>query len=90
MPAWKKDVDEKIGPSKIGATGYCFGGRYVFRLLGDGKVDVGVSAHPSSTTIEEITAAAVAGRPIQLALAGMFTQCQFFRIPLHWQSAGSG
>ncbi|KAM0699736.1 hypothetical protein Q7P36_000739 [Cladosporium allicinum] len=36
------------GAKKIGAVGYCFGGKYVARFLAKGKgVDVGFTAHPS-------------------------------------------
>jgi len=33
---------------KIGAIGYCFGGRYVLVLAKEGAIDAGVSNHPSS------------------------------------------
>ncbi|KAG0651513.1 hydrolase tropI [Hyphodiscus hymeniophilus] len=39
---------------KIGGVGYCFGGRYVMRLLGSGVLDVGVVNHPSFYTLEEV------------------------------------
>lgn len=39
---------------KIGGVGYCFGGRYVMRLMGSGVIDVGVVNHPSFFTIEEV------------------------------------
>jgi dienelactone hydrolase len=39
---------------KIGGVGYCFGGRYVIRLMGSGVVDVGVINHPSFFTMEEV------------------------------------
>ncbi|KAK7060048.1 dienelactone hydrolase endo-1,3,1,4-beta-D-glucanase [Favolaschia claudopus] len=35
------------GVTSIGATGYCFGGRYVFDLAFDGVISVAVTAHPS-------------------------------------------
>lgn len=45
----------ELGISKIGGLGYCFGGKYVPRwLTGEGKVDLGFIAHPSSLTEEEI------------------------------------
>ncbi|PVH69680.1 dienelactone hydrolase family protein [Cadophora sp. DSE1049] len=39
---------------KIGGVGYCFGGRYVMRLMGAGIIDVGVVNHPSFFTMEEV------------------------------------
>ncbi|KAI1385910.1 alpha/beta-hydrolase [Hypoxylon trugodes] len=42
---------------KIVATGYCFGGRYAFRLLAEGKgASVGFAAHPSFLEDGEISA----------------------------------
>jgi dienelactone hydrolase len=38
----------------IGGVGYCFGGRYVMRLMGSGVIDVGVVNHPSFFTLEEV------------------------------------
>ncbi|PFH50997.1 hypothetical protein AMATHDRAFT_75197 [Amanita thiersii Skay4041] len=35
------------GVSSFGATGYCFGGRYVFDLAFDHVIDVSVVSHPS-------------------------------------------
>jgi dienelactone hydrolase len=39
---------------KIGGVGYCFGGRYVIRLMGSGVIHVGAVNHPSFFTLEEI------------------------------------
>lgn len=39
---------------KIGGVGYCFGGRYVMRLMGSGVIDVGVVNHPSFFTLDEV------------------------------------
>jgi dienelactone hydrolase len=39
---------------KIGGVGYCFGGRYVMRLMGSGVIDVGVVNHPSLFTLGEV------------------------------------
>jgi dienelactone hydrolase len=39
---------------KIGGVGYCFGGRYVIRLMGQGVMDVGVINHPSFYTMDEV------------------------------------
>ncbi|KAK2759838.1 hypothetical protein FQN54_002572 [Arachnomyces sp. PD_36] len=42
------------GVEYLGGIGYCFGGRYVIRLLAEGKIDVGVVNHPSFFTIDEV------------------------------------
>lgn len=41
---------------KIGAVGYCFGGKYVVRHLRPeaGKIDVGYTAHPSFVDADEL------------------------------------
>ncbi|KAL2181140.1 dienelactone hydrolase family-domain-containing protein [Thermothelomyces heterothallicus CBS 202.75] len=57
----------ETGVDKIAATGYCFGGRYAFRLLAAGKgVDAGFAAHPSLLEDREITAIT---NPISVAAA---------------------
>ncbi|KAI0379366.1 alpha/beta-hydrolase [Hypomontagnella monticulosa] len=46
-----------LGVKKILVTGYCFGGRYTFRFLAEGKgADVGFAAHPSLLEDGEILA----------------------------------
>ncbi|KAI0838444.1 alpha/beta-hydrolase [Hypoxylon sp. FL0890] len=46
-----------LGVKKIVATGYCFGGRYTFRLLAEGKgAAAGFAAHPSLLEDAEISA----------------------------------
>jgi dienelactone hydrolase len=58
------------GITKIAATGYCFGGRYSFRLLAAGTgVTAAFSAHPSLLEDSEILA--ITG-PISVAAAGEF------------------
>ncbi|KAH7336703.1 dienelactone hydrolase family-domain-containing protein [Rhexocercosporidium sp. MPI-PUGE-AT-0058] len=43
-----------LGVKKIGAVGYCFGGKYVARFLAPGKgLDAGFTAHPSNVVAEE-------------------------------------
>jgi dienelactone hydrolase len=42
------------GVRSLGGVGYCFGGRYVIRLLAAGKIDAGAVNHPSFFTIEEV------------------------------------
>jgi dienelactone hydrolase len=50
-----KYIHENYGRDvKIGGVGYCFGGRYVIRLMGSGIIDVGVINHPSFFTMEEV------------------------------------
>ncbi|RDW75491.1 hypothetical protein BP6252_06633 [Coleophoma cylindrospora] len=41
---------------RIGAVGYCYGGRYVVRFLKDDSFDVGYTAHPSFITEDELRA----------------------------------
>jgi len=42
MEATIQGMKEVLGVTKVGAVGYCFGGRYVIRLLGKGAIDAGV------------------------------------------------
>ncbi|KGO72034.1 Dienelactone hydrolase [Penicillium expansum] len=51
-----KYARETLGVKKIGAVGYCFGGKYVCRNLKPGQIDVGFTAHPSFVTHEELGA----------------------------------
>jgi dienelactone hydrolase len=70
-----KALRDEHGVKKIGAVGYCFGGRYVLRFLATGKgLDAGFAAHPSMVTTEDIEGVA---RPVSFALAGEF--CADFR-----------
>ncbi|KAK1967874.1 dienelactone hydrolase [Colletotrichum sublineola] len=60
---------EEMGVQKIASTGYCFGGRYAFRVLGmpeNKGVQVGFAAHPTLLGDEEIKA--IKG-PASLAVA---------------------
>lgn len=62
-----KSLRSEHGITKIGATGYCFGGKYVVRYLAAGKgVDVGFIAHPSFVTPEEVD---VITGPLSIAAA---------------------
>ncbi|KAF2005617.1 alpha/beta-hydrolase, partial [Amniculicola lignicola CBS 123094] len=55
MAATIKYAKEELGAKRIGALGYCFGGKYVPRFLASGKgIDVGFIAHPSSLEVGEI------------------------------------
>ncbi|KUJ06802.1 uncharacterized protein LY89DRAFT_602432 [Mollisia scopiformis] len=48
-------IHESYGQGvKIGGVGYCFGGRYVMRLMGAGVIDVGVVNHPSFFNMDEV------------------------------------
>ncbi|KAF8243880.1 dienelactone hydrolase family protein [Wilcoxina mikolae CBS 423.85] len=58
-------IKTELKPEKIGAVGYCFGAKYVTRLLAGG-VDAGFNAHPSFVTLEEL--AAIKG-PLSIAAA---------------------
>jgi dienelactone hydrolase len=50
-----KYIHSKYGKEvSLGGVGYCFGGRYVMRLMGQGVIDVGVVNHPSFFTMEEV------------------------------------
>ncbi|TRX96778.1 hypothetical protein FHL15_002084 [Xylaria flabelliformis] len=60
------EMIEKMGCERINGVGYCFGGRYVARYLGTGKLHVGYTAHPTMMSPEEL--AGVKG-PISIAAA---------------------
>lgn len=50
-----KEMREKHGVKRLGAVGYCFGGKYVCRFMAEGKgIDVGYTAHPSFVDAEEL------------------------------------
>ncbi|RTE68090.1 hypothetical protein BHE90_017533 [Fusarium euwallaceae] len=50
-------VHNQLRISKVALTGYCFGGRYAFRFLAEGRGgDVGFAAHPSYLQDSEILA----------------------------------
>jgi len=68
-PIVQKSLDylKAQGYTKIGAVGYCFGGKYVIRFLKAGKgINVGYVAHPSFVEEEEL--AAISG-PLSIAAA---------------------
>ncbi|GAD93966.1 dienelactone hydrolase family protein [Paecilomyces variotii No. 5] len=48
------EMRSKYGIKKVGAVGYCFGGKYVVRHLKPGKIDAGYTAHPSFVDSEEL------------------------------------
>jgi len=50
-----KELRANKGVKRIGSTGYCFGGKYVVRFLGEGRgVDAGFIAHPSLVEASEV------------------------------------
>lgn len=63
-------MQQTLGLDQIFATGYCWGGRYVFRFLAPSKgaesVDAGFAAHPSLLQTDEIEAI---GGPVSVAAA---------------------
>ncbi|KAF4944288.1 hypothetical protein FSARC_14709 [Fusarium sarcochroum] len=48
-------LKQEYGVAKIGAVGYCFGGKYVVRHYKSG-IDVGLIAHPAGVEKEELAA----------------------------------
>jgi dienelactone hydrolase len=60
-----KAMRSELGVKRIGAVGYCFGGKYVARFLAPGKgLDAGFVAHPSGIETAELQAIA---NPISFA-----------------------
>ncbi|KAF2808092.1 alpha/beta-hydrolase [Mytilinidion resinicola] len=49
-----KELRGPLGSKRIGAVGYCFGGKYLCRFLKTGQIDVGYTAHPSFVDKEEL------------------------------------
>jgi dienelactone hydrolase len=69
-----------LGATRVGAVGYCFGGKYVSRWLAAGRgIDVGFVAHPSNLLEAEIRA--VTG-PLSIAAGS-----KSFPYPL-WRRSG--
>ncbi|KAF2495550.1 alpha/beta-hydrolase [Lophium mytilinum] len=54
VAATLKELRGPLGAKRIGAVGYCFGGKYVCRFLKTGQIDVGYTAHPSFVDEEEL------------------------------------
>ncbi|KAK7205955.1 dienelactone hydrolase family protein [Myxozyma melibiosi] len=48
------NIKADFAPTSIAAIGYCYGAKYVVRLLGANKIDVGAIAHPSFVDDEEV------------------------------------
>ncbi|RSL53761.1 hypothetical protein CEP51_014835 [Fusarium floridanum] len=52
-----KFIHNKLKIDTIAVTGYCYGGRYAFRFLAEGKgADVGFAAHPTLLQTDEVLA----------------------------------
>ena len=49
-------IKSELKPVQLSSIGYCFGARYVVRLLGTKAIDVGAIAHPSFVQLEEVAA----------------------------------
>jgi dienelactone hydrolase len=65
-----KYIRGDIGAKKVGAVGYCFGGKYVARFMAKGKgLDAGFVAHPSR--LEKVELEALSG-PFSVAAAGVY------------------
>lgn len=63
-----KYMRSELGAKKIGAVGYCYGGKFVARFLAAGKgLDAGFTAHPSNVENGEWNA--VVG-PLSIAYGG--------------------
>ena len=60
-------MKSELGIERFGVTGYCFGGRYAFRV---GEAEAVFAAHPSNLLDEEISGAGV---PASVAAAGRFS-----------------
>jgi dienelactone hydrolase len=63
-------IRSTYGAKKVGAVGYCFGGKYVARFLAPGKgLDAGFTAHPSGVLAEEWGNVSA---PLSIAYGGSF------------------
>lgn len=73
-----KTMRSELGAKKIGAVGYCYGGKYVARFLAAGKgLDAGFTAHPSSVEITEWDAV---GGPLSIAYGGEYQSPSYWSI----------
>lgn len=65
----------ELGAKKVGAVGYCYGGKFVVRYMNkNGGLDAGFVAHQSRT--EKTDLEAIAG-PISIAAAGTYKNLVF-------------
>ncbi|KJA13717.1 hypothetical protein HYPSUDRAFT_49672 [Hypholoma sublateritium FD-334 SS-4] len=65
------------GVTSFGATGYCFGGRYVFDLAFDNVIKVGVVSHPSLLKTPDDLVKYVAQSKAPLLINSCTTDSQF-------------
>ena len=62
----------EMGVKRLGAVGYCFGGKYVVRGLAEsGGMDVGYVAHPSFVDARELEKI---NGPLSISAAGTLTK----------------
>ncbi|KAI9340754.1 dienelactone hydrolase [Zopfochytrium polystomum] len=61
-----EDVRRRLGATKVGTIGYCFGGRYSILMGATDRVDAFAAAHPSNVTHKDLAAVV---RPGLLCLA---------------------
>ncbi|EEA25134.1 dienelactone hydrolase family protein [Talaromyces marneffei ATCC 18224] len=76
-----KYLQEEKQFKKIGAVGYCFGGKYVVRFLAGQRstaIDAGYIAHPSFVTEDELAAIQ---KPLAISASGAYLLC--FGV-VHW------
>lgn len=76
-PMWQIDqvveqtllyMEGQLGAMRIGAVGYCLGGKHVARFMANDKgIGMGFVAHPGNLTDEEVKAIA---EPISIAAGG--------------------
>ena len=73
-----KYIRKEMGITRVGAVGYCFGGKYAARVLAKGRgVDVAFVAHPSNMVEDEIKS--ITG-PFTIAAAGMLFVTTLFSL----------
>ncbi|KAF9485538.1 hypothetical protein BDN70DRAFT_916925 [Pholiota conissans] len=65
------------GITTLGATGYCFGGRYVFDLAFENIIKVGVISHPSHLIVPDDLEKYVATSQAPLLINSCTTDLQF-------------
>jgi len=78
-PSLNKVIDllKAQGINEFGATGYCFGGRYVFNLAFKNAIKVGVVSHPSLLKVPDDLHKYVAESNVPLLINGCEVDSQF-------------
>ncbi|GAC94058.1 dienelactone hydrolase [Pseudozyma hubeiensis SY62] len=56
LKKWIDDLKQSNGYTRLGGTGYCYGGKLVIALNATGHIDVSVANHPSMITKGDIAA----------------------------------